>query len=630
VFLHNLPESPGPRLWLGTVYHPEHWPEQRWPEDVRLMTEAGLNVVWMTGCSWVKLEPDAGEFDFGWLDRAIALLAENGISTVLGPSDLTLPPWLQLQHPDLLALTSCEQSALPDDGPDPYRGASELQAAVAHLVGAMAKRFGLNPHVIGWQLADKIRLPKGLPAKGLIHDPLRLPFLSRSQLLQTQIELLRPHLRIDAWIASSPTSWQNDCDPYALAELCDLASLAFYSGSAHHDYVKTDVRQALAWGLKRRGYWVVATSQGQGEKARARNILHRDEVQALAWQAIAHGASGLAPWQFRPDPDGEGQNPVTLVDQSGQPRPYYDEIKLLGLEFDALSTYLVDSTTSRARVAILNSFESHRALEAERESIGFEYFEHLEHWHRPLIVRNVPVDIIPADANLDQYKMVIAPALSVLDEKIANGFKDFVRHSGHLVLTVRTGLRNEQHALFPLRQPGPLATLAGVEVEDSYPLDEPVPVKGNWFEGVARHWAERLRILDPNKAVKIARYGPSNGWLDNEIAITVCAQGTGLTYMVGVYLDVPAQQAMVDHFLQNAGLQKFDSPPGVQVSVRVRPNGEQIYVIVNHERAPATITLPFLAQNPLTGQVVSGAFRLASYGVAVLLKSEPSQTPTTS
>jgi beta-galactosidase len=313
------------------------------------------------------------------------------------------------------------------------------------------------------------------------------------------------------------------------------------------------------------------------------------------------------------------------LDRSGKPRPYYEEVKLLGLEFNALSACLGDSKTARARVAILNSCESRWAIDAERQSTGLEYVDHLEHWYRPLRARNMAVDVIPADSNLDQYKMVIAPALAVLNEKIVSNLKDLVRHSGHLILTLRTGVRDEHNGLFQLRQPGPLSTLAGVEVEDFYPLDEPVPVKGNWFEGVGRHWAERIRILDPNKAVKIARYGTCNGWLDNEIAITVCAQGSGLTYMVGVYLDVPAQQAMVDHFLQNAGLQRLDTPPGVEVSVRVRPNGEQVYVVVNHERTPATITLPSPAQNPLTGQPVTGAFRLAPYGVAVLLKSKASQ-----
>jgi len=314
------------------------------------------------------------------------------------------------------------------------------------------------------------------------------------------------------------------------------------------------------------------------------------------------------------------------VDQSGQPRPFFEDVKLLGLEFNALSTWLADSTTPKARVAILNSCESHWALEDERQLSGFNYVEHLEHWYRPLAARSVAVDIIPPDANLDQYKMVIAPALSVLNDKIVSNLKELVRHSGHLVLTLKTGIRDEYNALLPLRQPGPLSTISGVEVEDSYPLDEPVPVKGNWFEGVTRQWAERLRILDPNKAVKIALYGAGSSWLDNELAITVCAQGTGLAYMVGAYLDVAAQQAMVDHFLQNAGLQKIDAPPGVEVCVRVRPNGEQIYVVVNHERSPANVSLPSPALNPLTGQSVTGAFRLAPYGVAVLLKSPPPET----
>jgi beta-galactosidase GanA len=129
--------------------------------------------------------------------------------------------------------------------------------------------------------------------------------------------------------------------------------------------------------------------------------------------------------------------------------------------------------------------------------------------------------------------------------------------------------------------------------------------------------------------VKVAHYGPCNGWLDDQIAITVCAQGTGLVYMVGVNLDVAAQQAMVDHFLQNAGLQKVETPPGVEVCVRVSPGGNQIYLVVNNERSPVTVTLPVPTENPLTGQAVTGAFRLAPYGVAVLMKSQPPKSPAT-
>jgi beta-galactosidase len=59
---------------FGADYYPEHWPEERWPEDARLMAEAGFNVVRLAEFAWSCLEPSDGQFDFGWLDRAIDVL----------------------------------------------------------------------------------------------------------------------------------------------------------------------------------------------------------------------------------------------------------------------------------------------------------------------------------------------------------------------------------------------------------------------------------------------------------------------------------------------------------------------------------------------------------------------------
>ena len=32
-------------FYFGVDYYPEHWPEERWPEDAHLMAEASFNVV---------------------------------------------------------------------------------------------------------------------------------------------------------------------------------------------------------------------------------------------------------------------------------------------------------------------------------------------------------------------------------------------------------------------------------------------------------------------------------------------------------------------------------------------------------------------------------------------------------
>ena len=87
---------------FGADYYPEHWPAERWPTDARLMQEAGFNVVRMAEFAWVKLEPEENTFDFDWLDRAIKLLGEHGIQTVLGTPTAIPPDWLTSQHPEIL------------------------------------------------------------------------------------------------------------------------------------------------------------------------------------------------------------------------------------------------------------------------------------------------------------------------------------------------------------------------------------------------------------------------------------------------------------------------------------------------------------------------------------------------
>jgi beta-galactosidase len=96
--------SPTARLHVGAAYYPEQWPESRWPADIALMRAAGLTVARMGEFAWSAMEPAAGEFDFGWLERAIDQLAAAGLVTVLGTPTAVPPAWLVQQYPDLMAV----------------------------------------------------------------------------------------------------------------------------------------------------------------------------------------------------------------------------------------------------------------------------------------------------------------------------------------------------------------------------------------------------------------------------------------------------------------------------------------------------------------------------------------------
>src|SRR5258706_15622059 len=92
------------RLHIGSSYFPEHWRESLWENDIRLMKEAGFTVARMAEFAWSALEPSAGNFEFDWLDLAIAQLAAAGIVSVLGPPTAAPPAWLVQQYPDMLAV----------------------------------------------------------------------------------------------------------------------------------------------------------------------------------------------------------------------------------------------------------------------------------------------------------------------------------------------------------------------------------------------------------------------------------------------------------------------------------------------------------------------------------------------
>ena len=392
--------------------------------------------------------------------------------------------------------------------------------------------------------------------------------------------------------------------------------------TGHLDYLTSGAIHDLTRGFKRRNFWLIETQPGSINAAPVNNMLNKGEARVMAWHAIGHGADAILYWQWRSALGGQEQYHGSLVDQSGRPRPFYEEAQQLGRDFATVGSLLADSRPV-SRVALINSYDSRWSIHWQRHHRDFDYVAHFNHYYRPLAAQNVAVDVVSADAPLDGYRLVIAPALLMLNESQAARLTEFVmRRQGHLVLTARCGMKDEYNALFPARQPGPLADLAGVEVEEYYALDEPVLVKGNWFTGVSRLWAERLKVLNEKSVVPIAKYGPSNGWLDDQLAITVRGTGHGgLVYYVGAYLDDAAQQAFLDHLVKNAQVRPvMETPPGVEACKRVNAKGEEIYIVVNHSREEKRVPLPWPAREHLSGEMGQGDLILAPYGVAVLTR----------
>lgn len=342
----------------------------------------------------------------------------------------------------------------------------------------------------------------------------------------------------------------------------------------------------------------------------------------MAWHAVAHGADAILYWQWRSALGGQEQMHGTLVDQSGRPRPFYAEVRQLGKEFASISPILAGSEV-KASVAMLNDYDSLWSIQWQPHHRDFDYIEHFNHYYRPLALLNVPVDVISARGMKDAgelagYPLVIAPALLTQNQSMVKTLQEYVSQGGHLVLTVRCGMKDEYNALLPQRQPGGLAEIAGVEVDEYFALQEPVPVFGNWFTGQSNLWAERLVRIGKKSALVIAQYGKSNGWLDDQIAISVNSFGRGLVYYVGAYLDELSQQAFFTRVLKTAKVTTIVTPPGIEMRTRVRPGKEEVYIVINHTSTENIVHMPWPTFDHLTGVTFTKRLYLPAYGVVII------------
>ncbi len=136
---------------LGVCYYPEHWPQTWWPDDARRMREMGISFVRIGEFAWSRLEPKRGVYDFAWLDRAIDVLGKAGLKVVLGTPTATPPKWLMDEHPDIAPVD--EKGTTRGFGSRRhYSFSSEIyHLESARIVELLAKRYGANPVIAGWQ-----------------------------------------------------------------------------------------------------------------------------------------------------------------------------------------------------------------------------------------------------------------------------------------------------------------------------------------------------------------------------------------------------------------------------------------------------------------------------------------------
>ena len=661
-------------MLYGACYYPEQWPEERWVVDAAMMKEARFNVVRMAEFAWARLQPEDGRYDFEWLDRAIRLMREHGIGVILGTPTAGPPKWLMDKHPDIYQKDMHGKVRGFGARRHCCFNSPTFRRYAADITKRMAERYADNDSIVGWQIDNEmgmintarcycedclaafkewLRQKYGTidnvnEAWGTVFssqsyrnwDELHLPayavhphhspgfaldfyrFSSDSVISfqRMQEELLRQHAPGQT-VTTNLMGKYNQVDGFEQTKGLDIVSFGIYpnlkSVRADRPAYAASAHD-LTRGYKKRNYWILEHQSGAPGAVTTGPTPVSGEMRRWTMQSVAHGADAIVYFRWRTLNVSIEEYWHGILYHHGTPGARYEEAKRIGDELRKLAPLLSD-TAPQPKVAILRSFDSEWAFEFQPHAKDYEYIRHLELYYRYFFDRNIPVDIVAAEADLSGYDAVVAPNLIIASDAAIAGLHAFVSGGGTLVTDFRAGAKRPDNSIVLTKLPGPFRDLLGIEIDDYGIIEEELPNRirfaGSGLTAAANVWYE---AVDAIEAEPIATF--ADHYLAGLTAATRRAYGAGAAYYLATEPEAAGLAVLLDRVCAEAGIAPVlpGLPTGVEAAARVGEDGREIIFVMNHTDETKRLTLEADYRDLLSDDVLQGDLELAPQEVIVM------------
>ena len=636
---------------LGCCYYPEHWPEDMWADDAARMVDIGLSQVRIGEFAWSRIEPQPGQYDWDWLDRAIATLGDAGLEIILGTPTATPPKWLVDSMPDMVAVDA--------DG-KPRGFGSRRHYCFSHagyrkecerIVTAMAQRYGGHPAIAAWQtdneygchdtvvsysdaaaksfrrwLAEKYPDTDALntawgnvfwsmeypdfeavdPPNLTVTEPNPAHVLDYRRFAsdevvtfnRLQVDIIRAHSP-DRDIIHNYMGFFTEFDHHKVGQDLDVASWDSYPlGFLEQFFFSDDQKHRYA-------------RQGHPDIAAFHHDLYRGCANGR-W-SVMEQQPGPVNWaRYNPAPlpgmvrlwtlEAMAHGAELVSYFRWRQAPFAQEQMHAGLlrpdniedtgagearQVARDITMLGAPENRRSEVALLFSYEAAWLLETQPQGQSFRYLELVFAMYSGLRRLGLNVDIVAPDADLDDHAMVVAPTLPIMSSSL-------IARLGALQIPVLIGPRSgSKTGDFSIP-----ANLAPGELQDLIPLK-----------------ITRVESLRPGITAK-AGSGEISRWLEHvetDLAVeTALEDGRGILFAsdglryLAAWPDAALLEDIFGHMAAEAGL----SVDKLQRDLRVRRLGDLCFAF---NYGTQTVQLPETANR----DYVLGNSRIAPADVAV-------------
>lgn len=663
-----------PRFLYGGDYNPEQWPEDTWPDDIKVLKQADINSATINVFSWALLEPSEGHYDFTKLDRIVQNLSEAGFDIVMATSTAAMPAWMFKKYPDVARVDYQGRRHVFGQRHNFCPNSKNYQRLASGLVEQLVKRYHDNQHIVAWHVNneyggncycdncaaafrewlknryhtldnlnrawnmnvwshtiynwDEIVVPNELGdawgpegsetiVAGLSIDYLRFQSESMQNLFRMEkriIEKYDPETPVTTNFHSLPNKM---VDYQKWAQDQDIISYDSYPAYNMPTYYPAFLYDLMRT-LKHQPFMLMESTPAQVNWQPYSPLKRPGQMRATELQAVAHGADTVQYFQLKQAVGGSEKFHSAVIAHSGRTDTRaFKEVARLGRDLQKVGP-VVKGAMNRAKVAIVFDWSNFWSFEyVDGITKDLQYVPLILDYYRQFYERNIPTDIVSVDDDFSSYDLVVAPVLYMVKPGLADKINRYVKAGGHFLTTFMSGMVDSSDNVYLGGYPGPLKDVTGVWVEES---DAILPDHSTKVAIDGREYDARLMcdIIHLEGAQALASY--ASEFYAGTPAITENQYGKGKAWYVGSRLDHDGLSRVIERVVSQsrvAGL--TDHACQLEVTKRVTADGHELYFVLNMSNDQHELPLKFRDYTDLlTGK--KAQVKLAGWTVELLSK----------
>lgn len=651
--------------YLGVAYYPEDWDDSEIDSDIQKMLQAGINVARIGEFAWRKMEPKPGQFEFEWLHNVVDKLGAAGIGVVMGTPTATPPIWLSRMYPDV--------TMEKEDGRKVQHGGRRhccsnnptYREYSERIVEVMAKEFGKDENIIGWQIDNEIytgdlgcfcehcrrkfieHLTSSYGDIDGVNSAWNLNLFSQAYDSFDDIPAPRdawhnPHLKMEWKICqndshidfvhmqaailhkytSAPIGTDtmpfNGMDYRKMTEPLDIIQFNHYNTSENlrnvglwFDYLRT-LKEQPFWNTETATCWNGSTEIGQ-------NIKPEGFCRANSWMPIALGGEANMYWLWRTHWAGHELMHGSVLDTSGKPMHIMNEVQEVSEGYSKAAEF-INQTKVKTNVAMHFTSLNWNMFETQSVVSGLKYMDTLnDAFYKPLIDSGLRPDVIDAKQDISDYNLIFSPLMMTIEEgDLPQRITEWVKNGGVWVVGPLSDIRNAAGAKYKDRHYGMLETLTGAEwlygIPDNMGIIETKWKDGSIFTG--HQWFDIFE--DENAPISVIK-GHSS--IIGKAAVIKKQVGKGMVILLGTIPSYEDMMRLISDTCKEASIQAGLSEGSLMV-VQRSGKTQRGLILLEHGGKEACFMLEHPMYDLLTGNELSGKISINPYEVKVLKYSD--------